>query len=473
MITLQCSIFKYLEYALKIVLVRPDYDVTVITPHLGMGYLSSFLKAKGIEVIIIDNLLLKLDNSTLIKKILSVNPDCVGITCLSAFFNEVKELSLQLKASGLKTIVGGVHPTFLPYSTLIETKCDFVICGEGEIALSELLLRKFDNTGIQGVYSLKDLNSDDEKFLTGATVENLDDIPFPDWEQMKPAIYPMAPMGTVSRSYPVVPIMTSRGCTGCCKFCASPNFYQRRIRFRSPENVIEEIKLLVNKYGANEIQFIDDNPIVNPEYAHKLYTLMRENNIKIPWSCINGIRADSLTKEMALLMKKAGCYQVVVGIESANNSILKTIGKNETIEQINNSINILNEVGITTRGNFIFGLPGETIETIKETIDFAINSKLDRAFFSVLDIIPGCTLWKEKKGQYKLTQSSTSFVKPNWIPEGLTESDLVNALSLAYRKFYSKPTAFFSIIKDLKLTQLKYILIRMTKFGIFKRIKNT
>ncbi len=450
---------------MRIVLIRPNYESTVISPHIGMGYLSSYLKMRGIETVILDNLLYKYDYKKLLKKIKDIKPDCVGITCLSAFYRETKDLSLELKRNGMKVIIGGVHPTFLPYTTLKETKCDFVICGEGEEALCNLLLNNFDNKTIKGVYKMSDLNSE-EHYETTDLIKNLDSIPFPDWSQIDPKKYPLVPMGTVSKKFPIAPIMTSRGCCGACKFCASPFFYKHKVRFRSPENVIEEIKLLVNEYGVKEIQFIDDNPIVNPDYAKKLYNLMLENNLKIPWSCINGIRADSLTEEMAKLMKNAGCYQVVIGIESANNQILNQIGKNETIQQIDEAINTLHSVGITTRGNFIFGLPGENKSTIEETINFALKSKLDRAFFSILDIIPGCALWQNKNYKCNLSYSNTSFVKPNWVPDGLTSKNLEQALARAYRKFYLRPSKFAGILQDLKPSQYRHLLHRMAVFGI-------
>lgn len=142
---------------MKIVLVRPNYKSHIITPPLGLGYLASYLKKAEIKVIIIDGLKENLNEDELVEKIKSLKPDAIGITCLTAFYEEVIKLSKALKKENYRVIIGGVHPTFLPYQTLVDSKADYVICGEGEIALSKLIKYKFINRNIQGAYSLKNL----------------------------------------------------------------------------------------------------------------------------------------------------------------------------------------------------------------------------------------------------------------------------------------------------------------------------
>lgn len=117
---------------MKAVFVRPNYPTYLVTPPLGIGYLSACAKAAGIESVIIDGVKTEMKEEKLIAKIEAQNPDWVCITCLSAYFEEVKSVSLKLKEKGFKVVIGGVHPTFMPYMTLVETKADYVICGEGE-----------------------------------------------------------------------------------------------------------------------------------------------------------------------------------------------------------------------------------------------------------------------------------------------------------------------------------------------------
>ncbi len=451
---------------MKIVLVRPNYPTYFITPSLGVGYLSSYMKKNGIDVKIIDGVKNSLSQEQIIDEIQKENPDAVGITCLSSFYEEVKDLSLALKSKGQKVIIGGVMPTFIPYQTLKETKADYVICGEGEIALTALALNGFVNNKIKGIYSINDLEDENTPTERADIIENLDELPFPDWEEMQPQTYPLAPMGMIAKQHPLTTIMSSRGCPFPCVFCASSAFYKKKVRFRSPESVVSEMKYLIDNFGIKEIQFVDDNLILKREHAEKICNLILEQNIKVDWSCPNGIRADMLDLELAKLMKKAGCYLVTFGIESANPQILLNIKKKETIEQIEKAINIANEAGIITNGSFVLGLPGDTKETIRESIDFAKKSKLNRALFTIMDVLVGCELWEKNKDNIKPILNKNSYTKPILIPEGLTEEYLLKMQSQALREFYFRPKIMFDMIKLIRPHQFKHILNRLLKYRL-------
>lgn len=450
---------------MKIVLVRPKYKSHIITPPLGIGYLSSYLKKYGFDVVIIDGLRDNLSCKAMVKKILAEEPDVVGITCLTAFYIEVVKLSKILKKQGHKVIIGGVHPTFLPLQTLKDSKADFVVCGEGELALLKLLRGKLASNNIPGVYSLKNINK--KTFVTKAkAAANLDKLPFPDWKQIDPRTYPQAPHGAIAKNFPIGIIMTTRGCPYMCSFCASQKFYDRKIRFRSINNVIAEIKYLVKNFGIKEVHFEDDNLTMKRNHVEKLCKDIIKNKIEISWACPNGIRADKVDEKILKLMKKAGCYFVAFGIESANPQILKNIHKLETIETIRKSIEIANKVGIECQGFFIFGLPGETKETIEESINFAKNSKLARAQFMILDVIPGSELWDTLKGKFKPNWKKNSYKEPEWLPKGLTKKYLMNAQSKAFKEFYLRPIILLRFARFIKLSQIKFLLQRFGEYRL-------
>ncbi len=302
---------------MKIVLVRPNYESHLITPPIGLGYLSSYLRENAIQVKIIDGLCSNIDNKVLQKKIIDENPDAVGITCLTAFYKEVIDLSRILKIKNIRVIIGGVHPTFLPYETLTDSNCDYVILGEGEIAFLKLIQNNFKNDNIIGVYSKKNIEKGETQFIKAEKIRHLDKLPFPDWEQLNPNNYPKAPHGAIVKQFPIAPIMTTRGCPYECTFCASPKFYDRKIRFRSPKNVIEEIKYLINRFKIKEIHFEDDNLTIKRKHIEKICELIIENNIKISWACPNGIRADKIDSALIALMKKSGCYFFAYGLRCA------------------------------------------------------------------------------------------------------------------------------------------------------------
>jgi radical SAM superfamily enzyme YgiQ (UPF0313 family) len=438
---------------------------------LGLGYLSSWLKKHyfflGGGGVIIDALKDNLSNSAVLEIMNKSGIRIAGITCLSSYYSEAVELSRFLKKHGVKVIIGGVHPTFMPYQTLVDSCADYVVCGEGEIALLKLLESDMDGSeNIQGVYSLNNLKDADTPYQKAEIVHNLDDLPYPDWEQMKPGDFPIAPHGTVVYKFPVGTIMSSRGCPHACKFCSSPNFYQRKVRFRSPENVVGELLYLKERFGVKEFQFSDDNLTMHREHIEKICNLMLEKGLNTVWSCQNGIRADVIDDELIKLMRKAGFYYTNLGIESANNDILKNVNKKESIETIRNAIDIITRNGVECGGTFIFGLPGETKATIKNTIDFALQNNLSRAGFFLLSMLPGCEFWNDMKDKVYTPFSNKKFYEVDYIPEGMTKDELYKALREAHKKFFSRPKIIFKLIKYLKFGQLKFLFRRFLDYNI-------
>jgi len=453
---------------MKIILVRPNYKSHIITPPLGLGYLSSYLKKSGIDTVIIDGLKERLELNQMVGRILDLKPDAVAITCLTAFYKEVILLSKELKKNKITTIIGGAHPTFLPYQTLLDSRADYVVCGEGELSLLDLINKNFQNDTIQGVYSLKNLKNNQQAIIKSPIVENLDDLPFPDWKQMEPNSYPRAPHGAFMKGFPIGVIITSRGCPHECTFCAAPKFCDRKIRFRTPENVVEEIEYLIKNFKVKEIHFEDDNLTLRTDNVKKLCRLLIEKKININWACPNGIRADNVDQKIIQLMKDSGCYYFAYGVESANPDILKNIKKRENIETIERAIETADKTGIACQGFFIFGLPGETAATIKENINFAVRSRLSRAQFLILDVLPGSELWDTLRGKFIPNWSKESYKEPEWIPEGITREQLLSAQSSAFRKFYLRPKIFFKLLKLIDYRQIFYFIKRLKDYRLLK-----
>jgi len=452
---------------MKIALVRPNYKSHIITPPLGLGYLSSYLKQDGIETVIIDGLKENLDPRGMINRILDAQPDAVGMTCLTSFYRQTVALCRELKKNNVLTIIGGPHPTFLPHRTLVEAGSDYVICGEGEIPLLELVKNNFCNDDIPGVYSLENLKDDRQEIIKAHVVDNLDELPFPDWAQMDPRNYPVAPHGAVIKNFPVGVVVTSRGCPYECAFCASPKFCDKKIRFRTPENVVKEIEYLVENFKVREIHFEDDNFTLHTDHARKLCDLLLEKKIKIDWACPNGIRADQVSPELIRLMKKSGCYYLAYGIESVDARILENIKKRESMATIEKAIAMADEAGISTQGFFIFGLPGETGSTIEETINFSLRSRLSRAQFIILDVLPGSELWDTLKGKFVPNWGKESYREPEWLPDGITREQLLSAQSRAFRRFYMRPKIFFKLLKLIDHRQIFYLMNRLRVYRLF------
>jgi radical SAM superfamily enzyme YgiQ (UPF0313 family) len=451
---------------MKVVLARPNYKTHLITPPLGIGYLSSYLKSKDVPCQIIDGLNLNLTNSEIAQK--CVSADVIGISILSNYFLKATDLSKKLKKMGKVVVVGGPHATALPQLTLTKTKADYLIIGEGEKALYKLIKavregRKKKDIKIKGVFSSVHKNLSFAPFTF-----NLSSLPWPDWEQIDPRTYQKAPHGGLVKHFPVAPIITSRGCPYECKFCASPYLWQRQIRFRQPAEVIREIKYLIKNFGVGEIHIEDDNFTLNRKHAEEICQRLIREKIKISWATPNGIRADKIDLELLKLMKKAGCYSLALGIESGNQEILKRVAKHSCLTTIKRAVRLAHEVGLITQGFFIFGLPGETPETIRQTINFAKNLPLEKAQFLYLDVIPGSALWKELKFDQKVAWDLESFQEISWLPPTVDRKTLSQAQGKAFREFFFRPKQLAGLAGLAKPSQLRYILRRVRDFKILK-----
>lgn len=446
----------------NVALVRPNYHSHLITPPLGLGYLSSYLKIKGYNTKIIDGLNLGYSAKQIVEDCRKM--DVVGINCLSAYFREVIELSRLLKEKGITVVIGGPHASALPELTLKETQADYVVIGEGELSFSELINsieKKQPTENIQGIISKLNTKLEKRKF-----VDNLDTLPFPDWRQMDPRIYKKAPHGGLVKSFPIAPITSTRGCPFECTFCASPSFWERRIRFRSPENVVEEIDYLVKNFKVTEIHFEDDNLTLKSKHIEEICELILKRKININWAAPNGVRVDTLDSDLLKLMKKSGCYFLAFGIESGNQEILNRIKKKTSLQKIEKIVNLTKKIGIVTQGFFIFGLPGETEDSIKETINFAKRIFLDKAQFLLLDVLPGSELWQELMNNRKVDWNYNSYQEATWIPEGLDREKLNQAPSYAFRDFFFRPKQIYFLLKYFKFSQIPFIFRRMVDFKI-------
>lgn len=450
---------------MRIKLIRPNYGSHLITPPLGMGYLSSYLKSKGYDVEIIDGLNLGLTNDEIVKLI--KKDDVVGIFCMSSYFLNVMDLCKKIKKSkGNIIVIGGPHASTLPAETLRMTNADAVIRGEGEVIFYEFLeaiKNKRPTEKIDGVHTNKNKRKEN---LKRQFIKDLDSLPFPDWKQIDPRTYKKAPHGAFIKNFPVAPITSTRGCPFECTFCASPNIWGKSIRYRSPKNVVDEIEYLTKKFGVKEIHFEDDNLTLKRSHIVEICNEILKRGIKVSMACPNGVRADKLDRELLKLMKKAGFYYIAFGVESGNQKILDNIKKHTTLSVLKKTIEMTEEEGIMTQGFFIFGLPGETKETVQETIDFAKNSRLSRAQFLMLDVIPGSELWSTL--DHKSDWTKDSFHDVTWCPPTIDLETLQNAPSRAFKSFFLRPKQIWSLVKYFKMGQLPFLIKRLMDFKIIR-----
>lgn len=450
---------------MEIVLTRPSYDTHLITPPLGLGYLAAYVKRAGFPARIVDGLRLGCEPEELARR---CDAPVVGISCMTAYMPEVIELSAALKRRGATVILGGPHPTGLPHGSLQATGADYAVLGEGEITLVELLQRLSEGepgAGIPGV-----VTAGVEAFSRRPVVPDLDAFPFPDWDQIAPASYPPAPHGGLIKSFPVAPIVTSRGCPFTCTFCASPAIWGGGIRFRSVDNVLAEIHLLRRRYGIRELHIEDDNFTLRPPHARSICErLLSDFGGSLSWALTNGTRVETINPEMARVMRRAGCYMIAFGIESGDQEILDGVDKTMRLENVRKAIDAASDAGMLTQGFFIFGLPGETAESIERTIRFASESRLDRAQFLLLDVFPGTPIWDQLHQHLRVDPQKRyrSYREITWQPPTVDAETLAKAQPRAFRRFFFRsPRRILQLLKLFKLRQARFVLKRIADFHI-------
>ena len=395
----------------------------------------------------------------IIKEIEAFSPDVLGITCLFSYqFSQVVSIFRRIKSltPEIVTVTGGSHPTFLCDKIMPEhPEIDYIILGEGERTFSELLnrlRRGEDYLALDGL-AFRDkggVRVNEKKNF----IEDLDSLPFPAHDLLPMEFYHRnaVPFGVSFRNRRNAPVMTSRGCTSKCIFCASRNYWGNMYRERSPENVLDEIEMLVKKYGIKEIQFVDDNLTLNRKRAMSIFQGIIERKLKICWNTPNGIAVWTIDEEMLDLMKKSGCYELTIAFESGDQEVLSRIIKKPlNLEKAAGLVRKIQKKGILTFGYFICGFPDETPEQVMKTFQFARKVDLDGAGFFIANPTPGSELFDvcRQRGYIKgeFSFENIEYILPNFgtdhmSAEELEQLVLKNFNSFLFRVLIRHPVRF-------------------------------
>lgn len=470
---------------MNILLVRPVTNkMPIIIPNLGLAYLSSQLKKHGHSVTILDCAKLNYGYKDFKNFLDSGNFDIAGFQLFTCDFSSVLKMAGIVKEinSDIITIAGGPHISGLPEHTMKEiVNLDYGFYGEAEIGIVKFCEyisgkgkdKEKETTGKSDIPGLIFRKGDEILVNERNAIENLDSIDFPDWESIDPNTYPHAPHGTFTKSLPTAPIITSRGCPYSCTYCGVKSTTGRRLRMRSPENIISEIELLIKKYGVKEVHIEDDNFTFNRERVVEFCNLLLDKNIKINWACPNGVRLDTLDEELLKLMEKSGCYSFAVGIESGSPGILKDMRRQVTVEKMREKIMLIaNTTKIKMTGFLMAGYPTETIEDIEKTIKFVNSLPLNRAQYSNFLPLPGTKIFDDlmEKGEIDLKSLSWDNFQDNAItysPPGISLKQLHKILKSAFYRFYFRPRIIINLLKEIhSFNQFKFVLARF--IDIFK-----
>lgn len=374
----------------------------------SLSYAAALLKKEGHEVFLKDCIAGGMKANEFMKYLKHLNPDAVVLeTSTPSIYNDLKFTKKIKKEINSTMILCGPHVTALPKQSMLKCKeIDFIMVGEYEYVLRDLislLQEKKNFYALKGICFRKG-----RKIILNERyplIQNLDKLPLPLREQlpMKKYIDPFC------KHSPNAQMISSRGCPNQCIYCLEPwVFYGRpNYRMRSPKKIVEEMILLQKEYGAKEIYFDDSSFSVSQIQVKNICKEIKRRKLKIFWSCM----ADSKMERKTLkAMKDAGCVAVKFGVESANPQILKNINKRFSNDDARHVVKLCRELGIETHATYMFGLPGETLETIKETMNFAFSLGTDTAQFSVATPYPGTKFYEmAKKNKWLKTNDWTKF----------------------------------------------------------------
>lgn len=431
------------QESINIRLPESIYNVQGVFPPLGLAYIAGVLEKRGVDVEILDIPALHLTKGEVEQFLFEKKPYIVGISCMSSTIHGALEVAQLAKKAGAKVVLGGPQIAAFPAETLTHDCIDYGVLGEGEYVFPDLIQALQSKASLLDIKGLVFKQKNKVRINSYRLVDKLDTLPFPARH-----LLPMQNYDCVISQKPFTTMVTSRGCPYHCSFCfKQPS--DRKYRLRSVANVVSEMQHCIAKWSLKEIMFYDDSFTSNKKFVSDLCTEIIRRKIIISWEAPT--RGNAVNDSLLSMMKKAGCIRLRYGVESGNQRILNLMNKGITLKQVEHAFRLTRQHKIETFAYFMIGYPGETVETIQETIKFAIKINPDWVMFTAVTPLP-CTdlfdaaiekrivprdYWKE----YALGK------KMSRIPYFINDAE--QWVRTAYRTFYFRPRfilrKFFSI----------------------------
>jgi len=430
-----------------------SYKTDMAWPPYDLMIIGGYFKTKNINFEIIDANAYKITLEGIKKIIFERNPEMVIFNVTVPTLDSdmriagiVKEISPKIFTAAFNLSIKSCRVNVLEkYKDL-----DFLVYSEPELPLYELILNQYCPIGVRGIhYREKDLVKKNEEYPKPV---NLDIFGIPAQENLSFDVY----RDPLIKQRPMTIVNCSRGCSGICDHCLS--IFQRPLRYRSVENVIEELDK-VKSLSINEIKFFDCGLTNNIEWADSLFEKMIKKNYNFSWNCNS--RADCLPSDTLKLMKKSGCHTISIGSESANQQILNRMNKRIKVEQVKATVKNVRKVGIAPMLYFTFGLPGENKDTIRESIEFAKAMNPDIVTFGIAVPVYGTPFYDYLEKNGYLMNLNDKVYDPNNLPPysypGLSSQEIYDMSRQAYRQFYMR---------------FSYIIGRLFRIRNFKDFEN-
>ncbi|MDQ7780778.1 MAG: radical SAM protein [Planctomycetota bacterium] len=447
----------------RVMLVNPHYYDDIFTRSrvraailpgttpLGLLCVAAPLVRDGHPVRIVDLNVAPSPNERLAHELSEFKPEVVGITATTPLIHKAYHIAEQAKRFNPETLViaGGPHASAMPREVLGESAIDCAVRGEGDFVLSRIVSEGL-STAIPNLHFKRD----------GETVASPSQDAFvQDIDALPPTPYDLLDIGRYrqprisSRTSPVGYYETSRGCFARCVFC-NKNIHGYKVRMKSVARVVDDMERML-KLGFREIQIIDDIFTADMDRARAVCEEIMRRRLRFPWYPRGGLRVDRVEPGLLRMMRRAGCYRIPFGIESGSQRVLDVIRKKITLDQARNAVRWAKAAGLQTECYFMLGLPSETEEDLKRTIEFAIELDPDYAKFATTIPLPGTPMFDSMKAAGRI--KTTDWKKYNFStsPKELYDHDVLPWQTLeryetaSYRRFYFRS---FYVLKTLLKT---------------------
>lgn len=423
---------------------------TSVWAPVTLATTAALLRDEGFEVRIADGSVEGFDGAQLGRMIAGFRPGLVVInTATPSIEPDIATASLAKAAwPGARTLALGIHTSALTDSCFaMDDELDMAVRGEPEYTVRDAALALGEGKGLEGVAGLSWRQDGEVRHNPDRPfIEDLDALPFPAWDLIDTGLYRLPFSG---RRFLLV--ATARGCPYACTFCANKAYYGARLRKRSPERVVDEMEHAVREFGIDDFLIWSESFTNDQEYAIAIAEEIRRRGLDIRWVCNS--RVDTVSPRLLKAIREAGCWMIGYGIESGSQQVLDAVRKGTTLFDAVLAVRMAHEVGLEVTGHCILGFPGETAETMQQTIDFARFLKLDYAQFYCAVAFPGSGLFDECREQGWLDELDWSRFEQNFSvinTPRLSAAEVMAARERAYREFYLKPRLVLSSLRKIR-----------------------